>query len=288
MRKLNLLIAVFFTVIGYVSAQSDVSRTRWKSGAIVIDGNDGEWKKPLNLYDDKSGLLYAISNDQSTLYLDFTVSDPMKMRKMMSAGWSLELSSKEKNKKFRASLIFPQVKMEGLRNRRNPGQMESVSDRNPAIKSYELQLSSVAVKGFRSNQSEVSLHSKTGIDIAVGENMDKQLVYEIAIPLTELFAENVLHLNELITLNVNVNAFSRPSEGGSYGGGRPGGGGMRGGMSGGGGRMGGGMGGGMRGGGMRGGGMEGGGYNRSGEGSGDRMTMFEKASFKQKFKLVDN
>ena len=29
-------------------AQSDVSKARWNSKEIVIDGNDREWAKPLN------------------------------------------------------------------------------------------------------------------------------------------------------------------------------------------------------------------------------------------------
>lgn len=291
MRKLYLALlgGVAFTM--HVSAQSDVTRARWKSAAIVIDGNDGEWKKPLNLYDDKSGILYAIANDTKTLYLDFTVSDRMKMRKMMAAGWSVELLSKEKGKKFKAGIIFPEMKLPGTRNRRDPEQMGGELQDNPAISGYGMMLRTVGLKGFRSNQTETLLRNKKGIDIAVGQNAEQQLVCEIAIPLTELFAANDIQLNELITLAVNVNAFSRPSgsgsEGGGYGGetgrGSRGGGRMGGGMRGGG-RMGGGSGFGGEGE-MRG-GMEGG--MRGGEGMGDRSAMFGKTSFKQKFKLTDN
>lgn len=289
MRKLYLALAGTIVLAGHVSAQSDVTRARWKSAAIAIDGNDGEWKKPLNLYDDKSGILYAIANDQKMLYLDFTVGDRMKMRKMMTSGWSVDLLSKEKGKKLKASLIFPAVKLMDVRDRRNPGQKNGESRDNSAVQSYEMMLRSVELKGFRSNRTETSLRSKDGVDIAVGQNDEQQLVCEIAIPLQELFAENTIRLNELITLEVNVNAATRPSGNGGagreqFGGGEMGGR-MGGGMRGGGGRMGGGMSGFGGGGEMRG-GMEGG--SRGGEGMSDRSAMFEKASFKQKFKLTDN
>jgi len=268
-------------------AQSDVSKARWKSKEIVIDGNDREWTKPLNFYDDKSGLLFAICNDQRNVYFAFTVNDEMKMLKLMSAGWSVELSSKEKDRKFNATLTFPAVKLQGMGKR--PGsEFEKKVAGNPLIDSYRLQLQSITVKGFLSNQTELKLNdNKNGIDIAIGADSSRFIVYEIAIPLKELMADNSVQLNELITLNVSVNAMDRPS-GSADRGGRAGrgsrsemsdmdgdmpGGGMGGGRSGGGrGGMGGGRPGGMS--------REGGGRD-----SGDRSGLSERASFKQKFTL---
>ena len=100
MKTFSLVCLVFFALSFRAQAQSDVSKSRWNSGVISIDGNDKEWAKPLNFYDDKSGLFYAISNDNHNLYLVFSVSDPMKMRKLMRSGWSIELSSKEKKKEI--------------------------------------------------------------------------------------------------------------------------------------------------------------------------------------------
>lgn len=288
MEKIFISLLAFLAIALHSFAQSDVSNARWKSEEIIIDGNDNEWEKPLNFYDEKSGILYAICNDKNNLYLDFSVNDEMKMRKMMGSGWTIELSSKEKNKKFKASLIFPAIKMNGMRNMKNADPMERISSENLMVKSYKLKLQSVATKGFKFCQSELPLSNKSGIDIGIGENSDQYLVYEIAIPLKELFDENSLHLNELMTLNITVNALSRPEGGSSYSGERSAGGGRQGGgMSrGGGGRSGGGM---SRGGGggRSGGGMPEGGFNRE-NGSQDRNSMFESASFKQKFRLVKN
>ena len=206
----------------------------------------------------------------------------------MMAGWSVELSSKEKNRKFNATLTFPAVNMEGIGQKRPGSQFEKKVPGNPFITAYKLQLQSVAVKGFESSQSAVKMNDPNGIDIAVGADSLLNIVYEIAIPLKELMPEKAIQLNELITLSVNVNAFVRPT-GGEGQSGRSGGH-MGGEMSGmGGGRMGGGMGGGRSGGGM-GGGRSGGGMRSGGyEGSqSDRSGLFEKASFKQKFVLTNN
>ena len=285
----TLIALIALTINGL--AQGDVSRARWKSNEITIDGNDREWKQPLNFYDDKTGLLFAICNDSRFVYFAFKSRNDQNMIKLMSAGWSLELSSKEKNRKFNTTILFPAVKMEGIRQK-NPGsQFEKKMPGNPFVNAYRLQLQTVTLKGFQSNQNELKIKDQSDFKIAVGADSLQSIVYEIAIPLKELMVENQIQLNELITLNVNVNAMERPainrgqegrggeksgrmmSEGENEMGGSMEGGGMRGGMGGG---MRGGMGGGMRGG--MGGGMRQGGYP-------DRTGLFEKASFKQKFTL---
>lgn len=291
MHKISWTIIALLSLSFNVLAQSDVSKARRKSKEIVIDGNDREWTKPLNFYDDKTGLLFAICNDKNNLYFAFTCSDELKMRKLMSAGWSVELSSKEKNKKFNSTLIFPAVKMEGMGRKRSDYPFEKKVAGNPFITAYQSQLKTISAKGFQSNKSELQVNDRNGIDIVVGADSTQNIVYEIAIPLNELMVENSFQPDELITLNVTVNALVRSSAGGGDRGGQS----VRGGemsdMSRGG--MDGGMGGGRSGGGR--GGMGGGrpdGMSRGGvpgeSGQGDRSGLFERVSFKQKFTLAQN
>jgi hypothetical protein len=290
MHKISWTLFVLLALTLNGMAQSDVSKARWKSKEIVIDGNDREWAKPLNFYDDKSGLLFAICNDRQNVYFAFTVNDEMKMRKLMGAGWSIELSSKEKERKFNATLTFPAIKLSGMGKR--PGsEFEKKVPGNPLIDAYRLQIQAIGAKGFLSNQTELKLNDKNGIDIAIGTDSSRFIVYEIAIPLKELMAGNSAQLDELINLNVSVNAMDRPTGGDREGRAGRSGGGSRGEMS----EMGGGMEGGGRSGGGRGGmgggmggrgGMSRGGGGYSNGGSGDRTGLFEKASFKQKFTLT--
>ena len=267
-------------------SQGDVSKARWNSSPVTIDGNDNEWRKPLNFYDNATGIMYAIGNDKDNLYLCLTINDEMRMKKLMSAGWTIGLSSKEKKKKFKSEIKFPGVNVMGIKKVKNNLEKEKVSDN--FIQFYRLQMTKVSCKGLKSNISESALNNREHISIGIGADNAQHIIYEIAVPLKEFFANDLKNLHELITMNITVNALERPSGGGSggrpsgmggsYGGGR-GGGGSRGGGGGGGGRGGGG--GGMSGG-MRGEGS--GGEYRQGE-QGDRGSMFEKTSFKQKFTL---
>lgn len=281
----NIILIVILFILSSMSsfAQADVSKARWISPEIKIDGNYKDWVQPLNFYDNNSGLMFAVGNDKENLYLCFIVPDELKMRKLMSAGWKLELSSREKQKKFKSELIFPGINVMNVK--RSTDNFENKKNSNNLIKTYQLQMTSVTCKGFRSNLSSVTLFDKDHINIGIGADSIHHIVYEIAIPLQELFVTNLIRLDELITLNVTVNALERPSSGGGYSG-RPSG--MGGGRAGGG--MSGGMGGGRRGGGMSG-GMRGERYggemSRSGE-QGSRSSLFEKVSFKQRFTLSKN
>ena len=278
--KYILLISIMLILFSSnLSAQADVSKARRITSGIVIDGNDKEWTQPLNFYDDASGIMFAIGNDNERLYLCFTGNDEFKLKKMMSSGWSIVLSSKEKNKKFKAELLFPAINVMGVK--RGGENFEKKSTEDNLISFYRLQLRSVAAKGFKSGIGEVALNSNTGINIAVGSDSIRHVVYEIAIPLSEISITELSHTEELLTLNVNINALERPSGGG--GGDRSGGhSGMGGGMPGGGmSGMGGGHGGG------HGGGAHGGGMYHQGE-SGGMNNVLEKVSFKQKFTLAGN
>jgi hypothetical protein len=262
-------------------AQADVSQSRWMGSGVKIDGTVAEWQKPLNLYDDESGLMFAIGNDKTNIYLCFTLREELRMKKLMSAGWTLEFTSKEKQKKCKAELIFPGINV--MKFGRENDLFEKKSNANNLIKSYQLQLIEVLCKGFRSNMTMVKPNNTENINIAIGADSIQHIIYEIAIPLSELFEPALINLDEVITMNVTVHALERLSSGGgsgevhsgNYGGGNHGGGGHGGGGHGGGSR-----------GGMEG-GSYGGGMSQNG-GSYDRNSLFERVSFKQKIKLNKN
>jgi hypothetical protein len=263
MKRSILSIAVLLLSLASLFAQEDVSESRWKTKDIVIDGNDNEWSQPFNFFDNASGLIFTVANDNKNIYLCFSNNDRAKMGKMMTAGWSIEMISSEKKRKFDVSIAFPKSADPNINMR---------SDLKTAVGLYKAETQMIKTKGFTSNAGDMPLTSKDGINIGIGADDADKIIYEIKIPFKELMEEDKAQLNELITLNITVNALEKPSGSGSssstpaarMGGGR----------GGGGGRMGG------RGGGGRGGG------NYENAGSSDRFAMFDKANFKQKIKLV--
>lgn len=247
-------------------SQEDISQAKWQLKPIVIDGHDEEWDPPFNFFDNKTGMIFSVTNDQQNLYLCFTEKEELKAEKLMKAGWNLELSSSEKKKKFTVSISFPKIDDPNINLR---------SDYKNQVRYYKMDLAVIKAKGFLQNNGDLPLQNKDGLNIGIGSENDQKLIYEIAIPLKELVQENKLSLNELFTLDITVNALNRPNSGSGETTG--------GGFSGGGRRMGGG-GGGRMGGGARGGGR--GSFSHTENGNEDRMAIFEKAGFKQKFRFA--
>ncbi len=285
--KIALLLIMILRISA--SAQNDVSKAEWQAKKIIVDGQNNEWKKPFNFYGSGIGQMYSIANDSSHLFLCFVSEDPLKIRKLIMAGWQINLSSKVKNIKFSSSIIFPPLEFRNDENKENKenvknndiaDQRRNMYSQSTLINDYKSQLTTVTAKGFKTENGNLPLINEDGINISIGTDSIQQLCYEISIPLNELIAKNLLHLNELLILNVKVNALnSSTSGGGKHDGrymGRYGGGGYYGGGRGG---MGEDMGGGRYGGDFR-----QGGPNRA-YGSGENSDLFVKSSLKQKFEL---
>ncbi len=320
MKKFSFVILALLLVHGNLMAGGIIPVSRWKTHPILVDGNDSDWEKPVNFYDVKTGLFFAIRNDSTTLYLNFTATDQQKIQNLINGGWTLSFATKNRKSKTKASLVFgPSRGGGGMRNRmgmdeklnlgshntpdkknQQPKQQgDEMSDasaqafnNNHLVLDYSRNLHSFNARGFIFTHDEVPMQNTTGIIVRIGQSDPAGLLYEIAIPLNELYEEESVKLNELINMTITVNS-SGQSEGeagtrqqGGAPGAMPGGGqGMPGGAPGGG------PGGGMPGGGM-GGGMPGGGGMSKGGASGERTessgSSAEKVIFKQKFRLTSH
>ncbi len=263
-RRIPFITALLFFAIT-LHAQDDASESRWQANEIVIDGNSNEWPHPFTFFDNKSGVIFSISNDSKNMYLCFSNNDKAKADKMMKAGWSVALVSTEKKRKFDAVIDFPKSADPDVAIR---------SDFKTAVVHYKDAMTTVKTKGFLLHNGDVPLNNKDAVNIGIGTDSSSKIVYEIKIPLNELMEEGKAQLNELITLDITVNELEKlpgqkPAATTTTDGGFSGGGGGRGG-----GRMGGGRG--------RGGSQA----SANGYVSPDRYSLYDKISFKQKIKLV--
>lgn len=246
-----------------MAAKSEYPEAIWETSQIIIDGSDDEWAKPLSFFNRDCGLWFSISNDTQNLYMALSVSDAMRIRKMMTAGWTLSLSSSEKGRKFNVKITFPKVELVAPTPPRGANEQQTKSLIALMINDYSSKLSELKTKGFVSDQDVLKLDGESAIKVKAGANSNQNFVNELVIPLKELVSESPMELNERVTMSITVNAMEMQMGGGGMGGGMRGGGG--GGMPGGGG---GGMGG------MRPG------------GGGSSAALYEDVSFKQKFALV--
>jgi hypothetical protein len=212
MKKTTVCLAFTLFLAVSLSAQSDVSQARWQSNKVVTDGHNNEWRKPLNLYDAITGLLFTIANDSTNLYLCFTANDERKVTKLMKAGWSVEIFSKEKNKKFDASIAFPAIQMISAPGKdEGVAKIETAEFRNETAL-YRLNVQTVKTTGFvTANGDNMPVLNNNGINIGVGSDSTQAIIFELAVPLKELLAGSNVQLNEEMELNITVNKLKRPA-----------------------------------------------------------------------------
>lgn len=247
-----------------LAAQTKYPEAIWQDTIVTADGNDLEWLRPLSFFNRDCGLWYSISNDDKNIYIILSVSDQMRIRKMMTAGWSLSLQSGEKGRKFNVKFSFPKQELVLGVPPRGANEMQIRNIVQGMIDDYNSKLTEVKVKGLPSEQETIKIGEGT-IQIKPGGNDKQNFINEFIIPFKELVGDAAMELNEKMTMTIAISAMEMQMGGGFGGGGmRPGGGG---GMPGGGGGM-----------------RPGGG----GFGGGANAALYEDVSFKQLFSLTKN
>ncbi|WP_166727648.1 hypothetical protein [Mucilaginibacter gilvus] len=253
-----LLLAAFALPLA-VCAQSknDKPVLQLPPAAVVVDGKLNEWGDSLRYISEEKKIPYTIANDKDNIYVVVRISDRSEQRRALMAGITFSIDPKGK-KKEAFSVTFPYTNPEAIPAERimpqpaDAGQPQpgSEDDRQERMEASLTRLKQIKATGFADVLNEVMTTANLyGIKTALGFDQDSYLVYEAAVPIAMLHADNA-DKNEW-AFNIKINGITRPKqgdkpEGGGMGGGRGGrgsgmSGGGRGGMGGGGGRRGGGM-----------------------------------------------
>jgi len=287
---LSYLSAVIMAVplIGYSQSKNDKPILQHPQGAVLIDGNLTEWGDSLRYFNAEKKINYTIANDSKNIYVAVMVNDHSEQQRILMAGITFSINPKGK-KKEAYSVTFPYTDPESKTFERpqppadgqqpQPGNEDD--DREERMQAHLSKLKQIKATGFKDVEYEIMSTSNTyGIKTALNFDKNGYLIYEAAIPISMLHADDA-DKNEW-AFNIRINGITKPKQaGGPEGGGRGGMGG--GGMGGGRGGMGGGGRGGMGGGGGRhGGGMRGGGP----ENSADRGELAKSIDFWDKFYLA--
>jgi hypothetical protein len=177
-----------FCLIGtYCYAQSLVSRSRWTSLPITIDGKATEWEKPLGAYDPKTRVMFALLNDSTHLYICIVIPDETNQVKISRGGMGLSFNVKSQKEKFKKTIVYPL----GSGGPLNQGENSSFVDGKPNMKLFQtiFQLNNTLkrLEGFSGKKELVDLKDSLGIQVAIGWDSLNTMEYELALPLKRLF-----------------------------------------------------------------------------------------------------
>ncbi|MCK5208603.1 MAG: hypothetical protein KAQ79_11295 [Cyclobacteriaceae bacterium] len=206
--------------------------------------------------DDKSKILYEVSNDEKNLHVMFRTTERASIIKILQTGFTVYFNTKGKKKKD-ISIQYPLPQdMETFRQSMMSEMKQGGQQPQLDINKLLGMISHMSIYSYFGEEENINLYSNSSdIKVSVKSIQQDELTYDLIIPFTRIFKDETIDVSKL-----TVGFVSGKMEIPSTGGGMSGGGGMRGGGMSGGGMSGGGMGGGggMRGGGKSGGGMSGG------------------------------
>jgi hypothetical protein len=203
------------------SQQTDIVQdARWQKDSLVINGDDGDWQKPLPFRDEKSGFSYSITNDRDNLYILIASNNETTTQRILRAGLTVYINNHGvKEEAGAAGISFPT----GNRVHKD-GQM--LNDRPELQQNKRVALNSVedySLFGFRQVKTPENFdYGKTnseGIELGIGLNPLGELVYEAMVPLNSFMVRNELGTASRRTIAIGFVLESLPEQGRQRGGG---------------------------------------------------------------------
>lgn len=203
------IIYVLICVALVFSINAQTYKSEWNDGIITIDGKNNDWPEHLHFYNKDARTMYHLKNDSTYLYIHFIVRDRDMQMKYLTAGFDIKFIVQAKPK-IKAVLHFTRSDMQ--RNHMMPGEKldpETIRD------AYLLSNNIVEREGFYLHNTAITIgeNKKNEISIAVDWNNENAMLFEIAIPLGELFGDNFLFASILtseIIFKTIIKALEKP------------------------------------------------------------------------------
>ncbi|WP_026769866.1 hypothetical protein [Asinibacterium sp. OR53] len=172
-----------------VQQEEPASKGSWQANKLVIDGNDSDWTAPLRFeYNKKEKFSYAVTNDQTHLYVLLRSNDENTQQEILRGGLTVLFNAHAvSEERGAAGIVYPTGNIpKGPMN----GKQEYNNNKHIALNNAQ----DYSLFGFNTVKSlenyDYGKENKEGIQVSVGFNAAGELVYETAVPFTALFNRN--------------------------------------------------------------------------------------------------
>lgn len=180
------------------SQQPDIVQTvKYQKDSLFANGDDADWVKPLPYYDEKTGLSYAVSNDNENLYILATSKNETTIQRVLRGGLTVLINNHGvKEEVGAAGIVFP------TGNRVQKGD-KMLNDRPELQQNKHVALDAVqdySLFGFHEIKTPANFDygkkNADGIELGIGLNTTNELVYEAMVPLSAFLSRiEIVNLN---------------------------------------------------------------------------------------------
>lgn len=196
-----------------ILAFGQLSSSKWQSKPIIIDGDASDWETMPRFFNSEASVQYEFRNNANNLYIILKSSNRATQMQMLQAGFQVRLKVKTQPPS-RMDITFAEHKKGTFQ----AGLMRMNSNRNQlqekdAPKSFSMPRDTAILDGFQYTKGMITENGNdsTGICFAKSRNNREQTVYEIQIPLREIYGKdyNLSDIGRIpLQLQVNINAIS--------------------------------------------------------------------------------
>lgn len=247
MKKIIAQFGLVSIVLFMGCARVPVYNSSWQQAPSVIDGKTDDWNVNM-MFDEKSGFIYGLSNDNENLFVHLKISDQAMQRKIMMTGLTFWFSQSGK-KKDKVGVAFPVKSIPRRSQARGTRSQSGGEEKRPAIdiekinRKFESGMEPMHLLGFFGEGSHETANNLNDLGLNGMIRFDRQqyMIYELALPLRKILDDPKAYLQDstmVFAFGIETGSLEMPSmgSGGPPSGGGMGRGGMEGGMSSGGGR----------------------------------------------------
>ncbi len=189
-KKISMVIIGILSLLSPIMAQPSLSK--WQAQPIKIDGDAADWQSLPRFFNSESAVQYEFRNDAQNLYLIIKSTDQATQLQLAQAGFTIHLKEKtQPPTKF--SITFPARKSETWMNfHNNPEEKPELLNDKYNTPPDIIPRDSAILAGFMYTKGMIysDKNDSNAFSFAQSKNNRKQTIFEIQIPLREIFGNN--------------------------------------------------------------------------------------------------
>lgn len=213
MKKTSFLIAgVFAFCLNSAAQTKQEPLTSEFINSIVIDGNDSDWEAAVSLFDESSGLMYSIANDNDNMYILVKATAEAAMTKFTMGGVEVWLSADGKDKRNTGiKYPIPLSWEERSSSRRNNTTREDMRKQE-----MERTYKNMELRGFENIKDQT--YAVDELEIKAEYNgKNGNTIAEYKIPFTAFCKPEQINGENIFAVGIALNGMPMPNFGGGGG-----------------------------------------------------------------------
>ncbi len=183
---------VFFAFLCFsTTAFAQLSSSKWQSNPMNIDGNDSDWETMPRFFNSEASVQYEVRNDTKNLYIILKSSNRSTQMQLLRAGFSVKIKTNSPSFLKSEITFFPsQMNNFPFMGAKNENQNHLIE--KSAFDSIKILKDSASLNGFLHTSGIITSQDQEKNNICFAKNREnhEQIVYEIQIPLRELFEDD--------------------------------------------------------------------------------------------------